>query len=122
MPNPASLARLKALEVLGDGEWKDYRAVVREVAAAVPPGVANRRAERQRVRSNARNGTTVDRRYRNDTGRLIEIGGMSIAREVLLDASTFEIEPRGTRTYVGPKKIRLIPAKVPPKEVRADGQ
>lgn len=119
MPTPVSLARLRALEVLADGEWHDYRVTIKDIAAAVPPGVAMRRAEAQRIRSI---GSDAPRKYRaGKDSRLIEIGATSIAREVVADATTFEIDPRGTPSRVGPKKIRLVAAKVPPKGV-PDGQ
>lgn len=79
-----------------------------------------RRAEAARLRSN---GTDAPRKYRaNNDRRLIEIGGLSIAREVIADASTFEIEPRGTTSRSGEKKIRLVPARVPPKGVPSNGE
>lgn len=109
MPTPASLSRIRALEILADGEWHDYRSTVREVAFSVPPGVAMRRANRGRAASGKPRKKDPD----NHT-RQIEIGASSIAREVLMDETTFEIEPRGRRTYHGPKRVRLVPAKVPP--------
>jgi hypothetical protein len=119
VPTPIGLARSKALELLADGEWHNYRTTLREIASAVPPGVAIRRTERARKR---RVGAESTRKYRaNNNERLIEIGALSIARDVIADASWFEIEPRGTQ-QTATKKIRLIPAKVPPKGVQGDGQ
>lgn len=124
MPTPAGLARLRALELLKDGDWHEYGTVLREIAAAVPPGVAVRRAERMRLLSN-RGTPSEDMPRKKDVGnttRLIAVGSTSIARDVLADRRSFEIEPRGTRLYDGPKKVRLLPARLPNGGGEPDGQ
>lgn len=60
----------KILEILSDGEWHDYKDVRDSAARLVPPGVAFRQAEANRVRHYQRQGReVVERKYgsREDT-------------------------------------------------------
>jgi hypothetical protein len=44
-----SAAYRRAVELLSDGEWHDYTEIVRKVAIVIPPGLAMRRSETDRI-------------------------------------------------------------------------
>lgn len=114
MPNQ-SLAYQEALRLLSDGQWHDYREVVRKIATTVIPGRALEQAERMRLARAMAEGTyqiPEERKLMKSDERLIEIGATAIARSVLAGSVLFEIEPRG-KTDDGTKRVRIKPERLP---------
>jgi hypothetical protein len=107
---PGSAELHRAREILADGEWHDYEALLRELMRMVPPGRAARAAERHRVGQAVRRaryrGTTLDGvpapNRVNDPDRVRDTGARLLVRKVLSDAG-FEIAPLGRAPD---KKIR----------------
>lgn len=114
MPGHPTQWYLRAVELLEDGEWHDYKQVVREAAKVIPPGKALRRNEQMRQAAVRRPGEhltyTAERRViARSHEELISIGAQAIVRATLSGSATFEIEPRGTKTADGLKRVRLRP-------------
>lgn len=108
----------RAAELLADGQWHDYKEIIRKTAIVVPPGVAIRKIEtirRASARKHARQGSEyVDpetRRIEREDSRLIELGATAMTRQILSGSTLFEIQPRGALTKDGPKRIRIKPGK-----------
>jgi hypothetical protein len=74
----------RILEVLGDGAWHDREELLRAAMAVVPPGVAFRRGERDRIRWAERNlGAGPHPRTRGGRAEAIVRGRRQIASTTL---------------------------------------
>lgn len=98
----ATLWSLAGDGMLSDGEWHDGLAVTKAIARAVPPGVAERKAESLRSHvSELRHGTANERIITKDLGTLIRIGQRTIARSLVgnrLREGSWEIEGNTSRS------------------------
>ena len=107
--------RVRARELLVDGQWHDFEETLKELTKKVPPGVALRRAETNRLKG----GTSQPERVEQPgLERLIHIGKRAVAREALRDnsriAQVFEIVPKGMsgrRATKIPRRIRIAPSR-----------
>lgn len=80
----------RAVELLKDGEWHDYKEILTEVSKVVPPNIAYRHQEKRRRIANK--GRDVGPRTRNkDEALLIAMGRADLVR-VMLRANSFEIQ------------------------------
>lgn len=99
----------KAYELLADGEFHDYEALIRALLPLVPPHMAMRRVEADRTRQHyLRDPTepTPPRRNLIETDRKIAIGARAFVRKVLADSTHLEISPRGRIPRGTVKQIR----------------
>lgn len=91
-----------AVLYLRDGEWHDYHSTIAKAAKAVPPGIANRAAEQNRLRAS---GSAV--RVRPVTAEeVIEFGARHLARQSVRNGAVFEIDPLINKGGV-PRRVRL---------------
>jgi hypothetical protein len=67
--------------LLADGEWHDREELLAAGAAAVPPGVAFRNGERQRLARRSVGSPTT--RHRGDNATAIAVGARVIADKIL---------------------------------------
>lgn len=114
MPPVPSPWLLRAAELLADGEWHDYDAIIKEAALTVPPGRAKRMTERMRLRHRREPGEHYigdHRRVHRTDDELIEYGARAIVSASVSGSVAFEISPRGTRVRDGAKQVRLAPGK-----------
>ena len=101
---PTSPHGLKAREVLLDGEWHPYEEVRAAVMRVIPPGMAIRKAESERLaeaRKRSKRGRpplTQERTVSRSSDFLIEYGRSRIANDVL-KAEPYEVrtEQDGSR-------------------------
>lgn len=109
--SPWTLALLKLLE---DGEWRDYRDVLREVSPLVPPAVAFRKAEYFREYHYKSKGEEVRERSHGDRNDTIKTGqryivGRTIA--ALRRHGRIEVEyAEGTGKRKRPQRVRRVDA------------
>lgn len=93
--SPVSVWRLKAAELLKDGEWHDYRTIMRKVADAVPPGPALRQAKRVRKGALDESDPVMKRQF-------IRSGQRILAQRVLYE----------DRFEIADGMVRFVPYKV----------
>lgn len=98
----------KAKEVLGDGQWHNYEAAIREIGTVIPPGVALRTQERERIKSMTTPRASEQRTVPLDLDRRVESGRRAMVR-VLFKHRCFETDKPGhTRNRVPDRKIRMV--------------
>lgn len=107
----ANLAR-RAEELLSDGEWHSYEKTLRAMIKVVPPGIAMRRNEQDRVHTNSSHKTPApaQRKYDRSDDDKIYSGARSIVRDFLNNTRVFETDMPGSH-IVGAahdRKVRLI--------------
>lgn len=111
-----SAAMEHALKVLGDGKWHSYERALYEVSKGVPPNLAVRRAERNRILQWVKEhpGSTKDdvpprRPGSVSTDRLVRWGSRDIARSVLLNQRFEHVRHKETKHRL----IRILPLNAP---------
>lgn len=100
----------KILEILSDGEWHNYKDVRDQAARLVPPGIAFRKAEANRVRHYQRQGREVmDRKYgsRDDTVLSGQRAFVNKSLTSLIRRGRVEVEYGTQPTRKRAEKIRL---------------
>lgn len=106
---------IRAVELLGDGEWHSYPEVMREMAKRIPPGVAMRRAEslRARKRRSTDPAAPAERVKARSTEALIKSGSQDYVKNVLQNRRLYEIKPNygagaPRAGWIDDRKIRMI--------------
>ena len=88
---------LRATEILADGEWHDGLTIMREMSKLIPPGIAVRRAERNREYLSARRHDGPEERIvQRSQSELIRFGKRSIVTSYIVERRRFgswEIDP-----------------------------
>lgn len=111
MTPPKSPVRRRLDELLADRAWHDRDAILADAVGVVAPGVAARRARRDRATERARYARTHSARRppRGGAGPADDtrIGARRIAREVINSAIDHGAYQR--RTHHGTVQIRLTP-------------
>lgn len=86
----------RASELLGDGEWHNYEAVMSELMRLVPPGRALRENERiRRSQAQRRFGSTAPRQVERSVEFQIASGARSIVRGFLKSTKVYEFDLAG---------------------------
>jgi hypothetical protein len=105
----------RATELLGDGEWHNYDAVLRELVKLIPPGEAIRKAERVRVAGRKQRKVIEPDapragRFQRESSDLIRSGARVIVRDFLRNDRVFEADPKALAPgQVAPdRRIRMI--------------
>lgn len=98
-PGKGGITHTVLMELLADEEWHDLETVVRVGMASVPPGVALRRAEKDRElvwKREHPDQPLAPRKVNNDTDYLIRVGARRRTMEVLRNKS-FEFSEDRTK-------------------------
>lgn len=101
---------LKILEILANKEWHDYEAVMEEAAPLVPPGMAWRQAEENRVTYYSRRRVPTGERVRGDRNDTIKTGQryyVSRGIRSLRTSGRIEVEYGGQAVKKRPTRLRL---------------
>jgi len=104
---------LKVLDILQDGEWHNFDEIVSECMPLVPPGVAWRKAEKNRQQHYDRQGRPQQDRHYGDknttiqTGQrmLVAIGVRGLARHGRIEVEYQDPSLKRKR----PSRVRLTP-------------
>jgi hypothetical protein len=106
--SPVNPLQRRAVELLGDGQWRDFETVVAELSKLVPPGQAVRKSEKIR---RAAKGAPEQRKKTRDAERLIASGARTFAREALRESNGFEqrVDPFDGARLV---RMRKMPKRV----------
>lgn len=108
----------RAFELLADGEWHSYEAVIREAAKEVLPGEAHRYMEASRK---ARTPDAGDRVKNNDDVYLVERGQRAVAVNAISGNDRIEMDPpRSVRA--DNRMIRLRPPQLARPKPSSEGE
>lgn len=101
---------IRAHELLRDGQWHSWDRTVAELIKLVPPGIAIRRNERERVFSSRKNKGEVTPRVRpRSPDQLIHSGARAIVRDHLNTRRLYESQGIGRDRQV---RMRNLPRAV----------
>lgn len=101
----------RATELLGDGQWHPYEQVLNALMPLVPPGLALRKSEQERLASlQTRKKEAKPRTRPRTTEELIRSGQRSVARSFLQNKGVFEADRPGSHHIGGNhgRNIRMI--------------
>lgn len=105
-PGRKKIWRVRAEEILADGEWHNYGEVIEALMPLVPPGVALRKNESARRKGKPT--SPVNRQVQRTETQLIRAGQRSVVTQMLNSGAIFEIEPRTALIPASSKKIRML--------------
>jgi hypothetical protein len=102
----------RVTELLGDGQWHNYEATVRELGKLIPPGIAVRKVEKERLGEGTkqRGGTPAPakRKHALPIEKQVENGRRSLVR-VFLKHKRFQTDQPGhTGHRIPDRKIRMV--------------
>lgn len=109
----ASVWHRKLLDILSDGEWHDYEQLIQECAPMVPPGLAWRKAEQNRLKYYEREKREAEPRHYGDRTNTILTGQRAVIQRALVNIrkqrrmdTEYQDIPNSKR--LRPTRIRLI--------------